>query len=298
MNTQFWWIFDALVAIIAVIVIYSNAKRGITKVLVVGIGYIIATIAASLVCVPAASAVYASVAAGSDLAALERVGKQVSISDIYGDIIDGENLGFNADRNVIKAYMQNSTPDVYTQDIYRYMNRRNGDVVMELDEFQGMLRTQLTERYGAALSEEVPEYVRMNFEKKMTADPEAYTELMSRLSSGHAAEYVEETYAKEPTLQVLQIFCYLILFSILMVIAAVLSATLENKIFFNNTMRKERILGGMMGLLEALALLILMTMIVRLIVMLSGGDALCFNEPTIAKSKVFNYFYSYVNKMF
>ena len=42
-------------------------------------------------------------------------------------------------------------------------------------------------------------------------------------------------------------------------------------------------------------MLILLTLLVRLLVMLGGGDLLCFNEPTIRASKIFSFLYNHLD---
>ena len=48
MDTSFWWIIDAALVLLFVYVIFSNGKRGFTKVVIFCAGYIIATLAARI----------------------------------------------------------------------------------------------------------------------------------------------------------------------------------------------------------------------------------------------------------
>ena len=43
-----------------------------------------------------------------------------------------------------------------------------------------------------------------------------------------------------------------------------------------------------------LSAIIMLTMLVRLVVMLGGGDLLCFNDATIERTKLFRYIYNFM----
>ena len=104
------------------------------------------------------------------------------------------------------------------------------------------------------------------------------------------ADVLEQLFASAPTTQVLQIFIYLIIFSVVMVIVAFISAVLQNRLFFN-----IHSVGALIGVLEAVAMLVLLTLIVRLVVLLTGEKFLFFNEATIAESKLFSFLYRHLD---
>lgn len=291
METDFWWIFDAMIIIVGVYIIYSNAKRGISKVLVMGIGYIIATVAALFISVPASQVVYEKVALQSDLAAIQRANKRVRLVETLSRVIDQQQLGFVADRSDMRELLTAENNTHFVHSMYQYMNKRYGETAMDEERFYTIVQEAVVDYYGDILGEELPEYVRLNFVEKVNSDPALLEELVPRLFTVSPEEYIEETYSKEPTQRMLQVFVYLILFSIIMVVTAIISATLENSIFINVTYFKEHLYGGLVGCIEAFAVLVMLTMLIRMVVMLGGGELLCFNEPTIHATKIFRFLY-------
>lgn len=292
METEFWWIFDALVVIAAIFIIYSNAKRGVQKVLVMGIGYIIATLCAMFISVPASQVVYEKVALQSDLAAIQRANKKVRLVELISGVIDQQQFGFVADRTDVREILTGENNREFVHGLYQYVNKRyHAQVPMTEEQFTVVVQEAVVNYYGELLGEELPEYVRLNFTDKVTEDPALMPELVVRLFNAGPEEYIEETYSKQPTQRVLQVFVFLILFSVLMVITAIISATLENRLFFNNTYFADHLYGGLIGVIEAFSIILMLTMLVRMIVMLGGGDLLCFNEPTIRATRIFRFFY-------
>lgn len=300
MSTFFWWIFDALVIIICVYVIYSNGKRGVTKVLVLGIGYFVSSLTASLVSMAMAPVLYEGVTQDTTVSAIENAHQHFDLAGCISSAINTQQYGFTVDKGTIKGYMESDDTDRLVGRIYTLLKHKNGGAdVLNIDQTRKIIYDAVRTNYGKALNDYLPAYVQSNFEKSTVSDPYLMRELISLMrnpaTGKQAVEFSEESFAKEPTLEVLQIFSYLIIFSIIMVIAAVIAAMLENTLFFNNTRSKERVLGALVGIIEAVTVLMLMTLVVRLLVMLGGGRLLCFNDPTIQESKLFRHFYNHLD---
>ncbi|HAM69244.1 MAG TPA: hypothetical protein DCP68_06490, partial [Ruminococcus sp.] len=71
MSASLWWLYDLLVIGVFVYVIFSNARRGLAKVLVISIGYAIVTIAAGVLASVGAPNLYRSVAAQTNITNFE-----------------------------------------------------------------------------------------------------------------------------------------------------------------------------------------------------------------------------------
>ena len=300
MSTFFWWFFDALVIIICIFVLYSNGKRGVTKVLLLGIGYFVAALTASLVSTAMAPVLYDGMTESTTVTAIEHVHKHYDMAAGIAAKVNMQNYGFTIDKGTVREYLENENSDRFIGRLYTGLKKKNEGVeIMSVDQIRLMVYDAVREGYGKQLEDDLPAYVRAHFEDASTADPNVIRELITLLNDPNkgteAVEYAEDQFAKEPTLELLQIFSYLIIFSIVMVVAAVIAALMENKFFFNNTRVKERILGALVGVIEAVTVLMLLTLVVRMLVMLGGGELLCFNEPTIQESVIFRHFYNHLD---
>lgn len=299
MNTGFWWIFDVLTVAIALYVIFSNARRGFTKVMVASIGYVVSVLLASVLAFASSNALYESVARPTDLTAIETVHSKINFVKVFTDAIEAEQVGTKVSSDKIRAVLEDPER---VRDFAREFRKIVGDenLSSKASRFEDDMRNVFTKVYGDQLAERMPRYVQMNFANQMASSPDLPGQILETLfnrsmTATDKAAFIEDQFAKEPTKEVLQIFVYLIVFCLLMVFAALISAALEYKIIFSFSKRTDHAIGALVGVVEALALVAFFTIAVRLVVQLGGGTLLCFNDPTIAQSKIFSFFYGHID---
>lgn len=301
MGTELWWIFDALIVMLFVYVLYSNGKRGVTKVFIINIGYILATVLGGLVAVAVAPQLYDSGISASNVSAVRSVNSKISCPKIFVGVIDEQRYGFVCDLRRVAEYLEPPETAQYVEKLYHYVNHKYGEEVCPEDEFRAMLEKAFAASYRTQLGEKLPEYVRMNFDKAIAGHPEQIGELIVILydHDGKAAEKIEEKYVREPTIEVLGLFSYIVVFAIVMIIALIISALIlsNDPLIFNVGRSSERLFGALFGLAEAFAFLVMFTVIVRLMVMLGGGETLIFNDETIAETKIFHLLYDHLSAL-
>ncbi|MBR3446566.1 MAG: hypothetical protein IKH27_02005 [Oscillospiraceae bacterium] len=290
------WILDILVVLIVGYVIYSNAKRGFSKVLAFGIGYLVMTVLASVVAAAAAPAFYDGVARDSNINALKTANAHIKFERVYADLINVQNYGFTATEKGVERVLKNYDGGPFDDRLYQYVLSNTVDAGVKREQFRTLVLNTFIESYGKELGERVPEYVIASFESNAKEDPEIPREIMrtyydTRKSDDARAELIEKKFSESATTEVLQIFMYLILFSVFMVLAALIATMLQDKIFFNITRGAEKVMGGMIGLLEAGSLLVLLTLIVRLIVVLGAGKFMFFNDDELNNTFIFSFLY-------
>lgn len=295
MGSQFWWIFDAMVILIIGYIIYSNAKRGLTKVFVLNIGYIVAVTLSALVAVGAAPLVYESSVDATNVAAFEKANDEANFPKLFAGAIDGERYGFTADQKKLLSYLQESDNSAFISKTYDYCNRRYGGTVTGAAKFDTILRNAFIAGYSKVLDEHLPGYVSKNFRKQIKDDPHVMEEILDIYyhSSSHAkaAELLENKFAETPTLELLRMFTYVCIFAVIMIIVALIAALVKNTLFFNVNKASERMYGALLGLAELFSMLLLFTILTRVIVLLGCGEVLCFNDETIAATKIFRILY-------
>lgn len=302
MNGEMWWIFDLLVIFLVIRVIYSNAKRGCGKVLFFCIGYILTTVLASVLAAVAAPLLYESVANQTNIAGIETANKHMDFVDLFTRTMEEKQYGFQVDRAKVREYVTGKDRLEFDNKLYHYANRMNGAPVSTKLEFQNVMQKAFIESYGKELGERLPKYVRMYFAEAVWDDPQLMRATIAnfydpKLSAAQKASATEQSFAMKPTKEVLQIFIYFILFSVIMVLVAIFNTIMQRKVFFNIYGSTDHIVGGLIGILEAGAMIVLLTLLVRLIVLLSGGEFLCFNHETIYASKIFSFFYTNISRL-
>ena len=290
------WILDILVVLIVGYVIYSNARRGFSKVLAFGIGYLVMTVLASVIASAAAPAFYDGVARDSNINALKTANGHIQFPQIYAEVINEQNYGFTATAKGVERVLEDYDRGAFDDRLYEYVCANTVDAGVKVEQFRKLILNTFIERYGKELGERVPEYVIASFEKSAKADPQIPRDIMrayydKRKNDDARAEIIEKQFSEAATTEVLQIFMYLILFSVFMVLAAVIATMLQNKIFFNITRGAEKAMGAVVGLLEAGSMLVLLTLIVRLIVVLGAGKFMFFNDDELNNTFIFSYLY-------
>lgn len=297
MSSQFWWVFDALVILVAGYVLYSNIKRGMTKVMALSIGYIIAAFAASLIAAFGAQPVYESVAQNSNISAVESVNEHVDLAGAFAKTINAQDYGFQCTGRDIAAILRKQDYQQFDHALYEYTDEKSNGTVGDEGVFRILIKKSFIQAYGDAMNDKLPRYARASFEKQINESSDTMRKIVdalysSKSSSRETAEEIERLFAQEATVEVLRIFIYVIVLSVLMVIAAVINAILQNRLFFNLTNTKERFYGGVFGLLEVGVMLVLLTLLIRLLVLLGGGKILFFSEEAIEKTFLFKHLYN------
>ncbi len=303
MVSHFGWIFDVCLIAIIVLVIRSNMKRGATKVVILSIGYIFASLAATLVSSAGAESVYRSVAQHNTVSAIETVNEKVDLISAFRKTIDSGKYGFTSDPQEISRILYSEDRAHFDSLLYDYVHEHCGATAGHKSVFMNSIRDSFIEAYGDAMDKKLPAYVREDFEQAVLDDSEVMRKIVTvqydrRLSVREKATEIEVLFAKDPTVEVMRMFIYLILFSILMILAQVIAAVAENRLFLNLTKAKERFFGGVLGLLEVVAMVVLFTIFVRLLVLIGGGSILCFNNKAIRNSFLFRMLYDNMRVLF
>ena len=290
------WILDILIVLLVGYVIYSNGKRGFNRVLAFGIGYLVMTVLASVIAAVAAPVFYDGVARDANISALKTANERIDFPKVFCDAINSEHYGFTADYRAVGKLLAANDKDSFDERLYKYVVSGSADQDVDKAAFSKMILDTFVKNYGKELSERVPEYVITQFNQSVKNDPELVRSIMrtyydKNKTADQRAEMIEKQFSEEPTTEVLQIFIYLILFSVFMVIAALIATMLQDKIFFNISRGTDRAMGGVVGLLEAGSLLVLLTLIVRLFVVLGAGKFLFFNDEDLNNTFIFSFFY-------
>lgn len=291
-----------IVIAVAAYVVISNAKRGVTKVLVLCCGYIAATLLSSILSGAAAPLLYESVAKDSSLSTLETVNERVSLPAVFAGAIDNEHYGFTSDQKHIGQILSGEHRSEFDVRLFEYVTAQIGTEPCSQESFTNMLNRAFVAGYSAQLEDRAPRYVSMMFRRSAADDPQIMRDFVTLCGDKHASQedcaaFMEERYNQEPAQETLRIFIYLIIFSIIMVFAAIISSALQNSIFINVTEASEHTGGALLGLLEACAMIVLITLVVRLIVLLTGDQTSWCNERVIGSTAVFSHIYNQLSLM-
>lgn len=302
MQASIWWLYDLLVIGVFVYVIISNARRGLAKVLVISIGYAVVTIAAGLFASAGAPNLYYSVASKTNISNFETANRHMDFIKVYTDCLNRGNYSADFDDKEIERRVRDARNRDLSESLYEYVVDKTKSEDIPEESFRASLLNAFIREYGEELDERLPHYVRMNFVNRVREDPNLMNQTVAdfynpKINSMECAEKEEKMFGEETTIEVLRLFLFFILFSVMMVVAALISAITQKSIFINIRKGADHALGGLIGIFEAGAMLILLTLMIRLIILLSGGGGRYINETEIKASAIFSLLYNNIRML-
>lgn len=301
MGSQFWWFYDILAVALALFIIYLNAKRGFKKNFLVIIGYVLSAVVASVTSAMLAEPVYTGLIRESNLYALDQVLSDYDGTAVIQNALDKQEYGAKFDEKRIDIYLSPAKAD-FEDELYRYVNQTCDYTVTTPTEFRNILRGAFIESFGSLMAKQMPLYARLSLEDKLADNDTLYVETMQHIygetgSVRQITAYLEDTYVKDDCIRIINSFLFVAIFCCLMSLIAVLAKKLESRIYFNIYPVVDHTAGGLLGILEALMLLCLLCVFLRLLFVTASDTMLVLNEETILKSRLFRYIYQLSGKL-
>ena len=301
MGSQFWWFYDILAVALTLFIIYLNAKRGFKKNFLIIIGYVLSVVVTSVTSAMLAEPVYTGLIRESNLYAFDQVLSDYDGTAVIQNALDKQEYGAKFDEKKIDIYLSPAKAD-FEDELYRYVNQTCDYTVTTPTEFRNILRGAFIESFGSLMAKQMPLYARLSLEDKLADNDTLYVETMQHIygetgSMRQITAYLEGTYVKDDCIRIINSFLFVAIFCCLMSLIAVLAKKLESRIYFNIYPVVDHIAGGLLGILEALMLLCLLCIFLRLLFVTASDTMLVLNEETILKSRLFRYIYQLSGKL-
>ncbi|WP_415934490.1 CvpA family protein [Ruminococcus champanellensis] len=301
MGSQFWWFYDILAVALTLFIIYLNAKRGFKKNFLIIIGYVLSVVVTSVTSAMLAEPVYTGLIRESNLYAFDQVLSDYDGTAVIQNALDKQEYGAKFDEKKIDIYLSPAKAD-FEDELYRYVNQTCDYTVTTPTEFRNILRGAFIESFGSLMAKQMPLYARLSLEDKLADNDTLYVETMQHIygetgSMRQITAYLEDTYVKDDCIRIINSFLFVAIFCCLMSLIAVLAKKLESRIYFNIYPVVDHIAGGLLGILEALMLLCLLCIFLRLLFVTASDTMLVLNEETILKSRLFRYIYQLSGKL-
>ncbi|MED9891082.1 CvpA family protein, partial [Ruminococcus champanellensis] len=220
---------------------------------------------------------------------------------VIQDALDKQEYGARFDEKKIDICLSPAKAD-FEDELYRYVNQTCDYTVTTPTEFRNILRGAFIESFGSLMAKQMPLYARLSLEDKLADNDTLYVETMQHIygetgSTRQITAYLEDTYVKDDCIRIINSFLFVAIFCCLMSLIAVLAKKLEHRIYFNIYPVVDHTAGGLLGILEALMLLCLLCIFLRLLFVTASDTMLVLNEETILKSRLFRYIYQLSGKL-
>lgn len=301
MGTQFWWILDISILTITLISVFLSGKKGFAKTVIVMVGYLLGVFLAASVSGSSAEFIYKKSVKQSNISAIQDALSENDFASKTKSYIDG--LGYNVTVSTSELNEIFSDGGDINSSLYTYVNSINGRTVDTKESFDAKMTEGFAEIMNNILSSKLTRYAGEMTEEKIRSDMSGFNETLAIMygqggSSQNSATYIEENYTAESSIDILKIFCFIIIILFFMTIIKIIAEKLNN----GEAVRPigdiaNHVVGGIIGIIEGVVLSFIFIAAVRACVILGNNEMILFNSETIDKTILFKYIYSLMVKL-
>lgn len=292
-----WIIYDIVTLAIIVFFIVTNTKRGFGLIVVSAAGYIISCVIASSASNLLGHAFYDSFLKTELTDKTYEVIQKYDVGNEMNKCIADMTLGLNIKKSDIEKYIKKSDTDTLDKSIYKLITNKSAGAVSSVDEVTAGIVDGINSSIEKAFDGRIPVSMlkgMCNFTIENKTDAFKLWKLFADdMTDREMAEYIEENYIREYAVMFVKIFLFILVFFALMVVFKVAEGMLisRDKVF---TLGKFNAAGGcILGIIEAVAVVVILSILVRFALLLSDGTETFFNEDVIEQSKIFSIFYNF-----
>lgn len=273
MGTQFWWFYDVLIAAITGCILYNAVAKGFNRMLFPLIGSILAVVVGFFGSDFLAPPVYEMLFQDT---VTEHFEIEYTETELYPAILDSYNNVKSPDapmkeKELREALAQETVPEALT-----------------------MAVGQTVDTMLHSLSPLPQENVSTFF----VEHPAALRQFLDAEDAQSAASAVESHYLRPFYVSLVRMGLFLLLMAVVLILMGIISNMAGSLEELMHMRRGNHILAFPIGLVQAAAVLIAVTVAVRLIVLGTGNMMILFNQETIDKTMLFHYLYEQIQSVF
>ncbi len=276
MGTQFWWFYDVLTVTIAGGLLYAAVAKGFNKIVFSLIGCILAFVVgffgSGYLSAPAYEMLYR-----------EKIESSFQITCEELDLYDA--AAQNLRQSGVEGIPEESDNAFVQEAVQKYCE--TGEMPAWLPYAAGeVLDTQVINKITP--SPETP------LRDAFTADETLLHRVVSAYNAGdlqQMARELEASYMRPAYLKTVRLGVFLLLEAVVLIIVGIIAAMAGNPEELMHLRRLNRPLAVVGGMVEAACVLLSVAVAVKLVVTLTEGMMLLFNEQTVERTKIFRYIY-------
>jgi len=292
LDTEYWWFYDLFILVTILLCAYSGYKKGFAKVIVMMIGYIAIVILSVFIGNTVGPVVY------------EKYVKQVMVDSVK-NIVDEYNF-----ETEFQKVMKELVPDIdfkgteidefimdnsknVSEDLYQLYLRKNSLTFYSEKEFNEKINENLNKTIANSFNTGMPAFVEKEIKKATQKNNNLLLDTFKVITgdSTKAAEYIEEKYVRSITVKLLKAFIYLISFLILSLVLQFVEKIIRESHSIPVLGSADSLFGAILGIIQALAITILISLVIKFVISLSINEIPIFNSNTINQTKIFKHIY-------
>ncbi len=299
MGSQFGWFYDVIAAAIVLICIFIGSKKGGMKSAFGFVGIAIAAVLSFALSDAVSQAVGGDMVNESNAKKISQSIDSDTFTNMYADYL--ADMGYGLQINTGKLGNALDSNENIDEAVVKYINNMYGHSVDKKE----VLLEKIREGYAVVISDIVSrslnKYASETAGALIRNDSSGMDELIPLLRDSErdfdAAMYISENYVA-PAYDVMgRLISFLILFGISALAFVFGISAFLGKRDVDAIGVVSHVVGGVFGILSAVALVFAVAVGVRLSAVTGDNAMLFFNNDVVDKSYVFKYFYEFAMKM-
>ncbi len=293
MGGNFWWVFDLVVVLIILFCVIGNAKKGFSRIIVTAIGCIISFAIAWVVSKSTAETIYNKMFMKGNIEAVQTAVEDYNPEDIIKTIIENNELsGVLSNENIKIILEKENSLDL----LYEYANSRASNILDSKENFEKNIINEFAKAFSLQVGASLPPYVAEEIFNHIKNNEELFLMTIDMLmtDSKELPAFIEENYIREPAKRIVSCAVFLIVFFVLMTIIILVASKSGNFGLLNGYDRLDKFTGGVLGAVEAVAVIMIIAFIVKIIINISENDVSFISMNTIENTKIFKHFYKFL----
>lgn len=294
MGTNFWWIYDIILIAVVIFSVYSCAKKGFSKIIIMIMGCIAAVFLASFTSQKSSEFIYEKFIKKSSMeavkASIEEYKPEISVKEVIENQGYGAVLEENRIRNILSS---NDSMEL----LYEYANQASGNIVDTHENFKVIITNGFAEKFAEHLGVELPPYVTYELVSKISDNEELFiktTEMILK-NPEEVPQYIEKNYIRNPAIKLIKAFVFIISYFIYITLVRIVINRTFRFGLLNGYDRLDKFAGGVLGLVQAVANLVVIAVFIKIIISIIGSDESVISSETVERTKLFKYVFNKIS---
>lgn len=295
MGTNFWWIYDVVSVAVVILSIYNCAKKGFSKILIMVVGCVVSILLASTISQKSSDFIYDKFIKKSSIESVEEALKEYDPAISVREAIEGQDYGAVLEDGRVRKILES---DDCMERLYEYTNQASGDVVDTHENFKNTLTVEFTELFAKQIGVKLPPYVTNELIEKISGNEKLFIETTEMIlkNPDKVPEHIEENYIRKPALKLINAFVFIISYFILITLIGVVINRTFRFGLLNGYDRLDKLAGGLLGIVQAVILLIITAVLVKIAINVAGSDDSFISYAAIEKTKIFKHIFNRINR--
>lgn len=293
MGEKFWWIYDIVSVVVIIFFVCSGARKGFSKIIITALGCVASIAVALLVSRKTTDFIYNKFFMKSNIKAVQETLEDYQPEDVIKTIIENNELSGVLSNDKIEAILKSGNS---IKKLYDYANNEAGNIVSAPDVFNTDIINGFADAFAKQIGINLPPYVVNEITENICNNEKLFNSMIDMLMNHpkQVPEFIEANYIREPARRIINAAVFLIVFFILMTVIIIVINRTVNFGLLNGYDRLDKFVGGILGIVEAAAVIMIIAVAVKMMINISESDSSFISINAVEQTKIFRHFYKFL----